>query len=224
MKSKSVSTRPASLQPQPLAAYLAGAVGSTFLVSAPQAEAAVTSVTFDFGSVLSDGVLGTYFRNSYTTPSLGGLFAVGHSNIGLGNAAASTHDYSGSYHNAEFSSGYGTARFFASGTVIGNGLNGAIGCGYFGYSNPTYSNLNITSNQLNKNIGFKTTTGNWGWANVSWDATAKALTINSAYVESVANTPITVGDIGAVPEPSSALLALAGLGTAALHRRRKQAA
>jgi MYXO-CTERM domain-containing protein len=59
---------------------------------------------------------------------------------------------------------------------------------------------------------------------VSWDATAKALTINSAYVESVANTPITVGDIGAVPEPSSALLALAGVGAAALRRRRKQAA
>ena len=222
MKSKSVSTRPASLQPQPLAAYLAGAVGSTFLVSAPQAEAAVTSVTFDFGSVLSDGVLGTDFRDSYTTPSLGGLFAVGHSNIGLGNAGASAYDFvSGSYHNAEFDSYYGTARFFASGTVIGNGLNGAIGCSYFGYSNPNFPNLNITSNQLNKNIGFKTTTGNWGWANVSWDATAKALTINSAYVESEPNTPIT---ITAVPEPSSALLALAGLGTAALHRRRKQAA
>jgi len=37
----------------PLAAYLTGAVGSTFLVSAPQAEAAVTSVTFGFGSVFN---------------------------------------------------------------------------------------------------------------------------------------------------------------------------
>ena len=65
---------------------------------------------------------------------------------------------------------------------------------------------------------------NWGWANVSWNASAKALTINSAYVESVAGTPITVGNIGAVPEPSRALLALAGFGAVALRRRRKQAA
>jgi hypothetical protein len=47
----SPSSRPVSLQPLPLAAYLTGTVGSTFFVSAPQAEAAVTSVTFGFGSV-----------------------------------------------------------------------------------------------------------------------------------------------------------------------------
>ena len=84
--------------------------------------------------------------------------------------------------------------------------------------------LTFTTNELNKNIGFQTSTGNWGWANVSWNASAKALTFHSAYVESVAGNTITVGNIGAVPEPSRALLALAGLGAAALRRRRKQAA
>jgi len=220
LNSKSPSKRPASLQTLPLAVYLTGAVGSTFLVSAPQAEAAVTSVTFGFGSVLENTDSIGIFP---TTPNLGGLFAAG---VPLGGVTAILVGnipsyYSRLYHNGEGDSSYGTARFFASGTVIGNGLNGPLGGGYF--SSPQ-AQVTIPSDQLNKNIGFHTSTNNFGWANVSWDATAKALTFHSAYVESVAGNTITVGDIGAVPEPSRALLALAGLGAAALRRRRKQAA
>ena len=117
----------------------------------------------------------------------------------------------------------GTASFFANGTVIGAGGNGYLGSGYFQREDGA-TGMDFTSDQINKNIGFMTTTQNWGWANVSWNETAKALTINSAYVQSTPNTSITVGDVGAVPEPSRALLALAGLGGVALHRRRKQAA
>jgi hypothetical protein len=222
MKSKSVSTRPASLQPLPLAVYLTGAVGSTFLVSAPQAEAAVTSVTFGFGSVLNTA---DYTGIRATTPFLGGMYTTSkftndNPHISFGYVLGSIFPRGGAYHQAEISSFQGTPQFFASGTVIGNGLNGSIGEAYFSSNS---SILNIPSDQLNKNIAFKTSGDYWGWANVSWDATAKALTINSAYIESDYG-PITVGDIGAVPEPSSALLALAGLGTAALRRRRKQAA
>ena len=209
----------------PLAAYLTGAVGSTFLISAPQAEAAVTSVTFGFGSVLdsSDG-----FNTSPTAPDLGILVGAGSpvsERIIVGYGYPTT---GRAYHNASRDPNNGIASFFASGTVIGNGLNGALGASYFNYLNPYNadfnSKLSIPTDQLNKNIGFKTSTGNWGWANVSWNATTKELTINSAYVESVVGNTITVGDVGAVPEPSRALLALAGFGAVALRRRRKQAA
>jgi len=213
-----------------LAVYLTGAVGSTFLVSAPQAEAAVTSVTFGFGSVLraSDNF---YSLATSTTPNLGTFFAIGRTSPGdqfmpppfnapsyavfLGAGGS----FGSFYHQGNAS--YGKATFLNSGTIIGAGGNGNLGQATFAEDRP---HLNFATNELNKNIGFQTSTSNWGWANVSWDATAKALTFNSAYVESVAGNTITVGDIGAVPEPSRALLALAGLGAAALRRRRKQAA
>ena len=218
---KSKSSLPVSLQPMPLAAYLTGAVGSTFLISAPQAEAAVTSVTFGFGSVLNSSYGYSQFQ---TTPNLGTLpgyadrgfviLGIGMSPLGVYNQGVN-----GPYGAA------GAAKFLANDTVVGNGNNGGFGGAFF--SQPgTGSPYDIPTDQLNKNIGFRTSTGNWGWANVSWDATNKALTFNSAYVESVPGNTITVGDTGisAVPEPSRALLALAGLGGVALRRRRKQAA
>ena len=152
--------------------------------------------------------------------------AVGDSSmVSVGHPAGGFAPFSGAYHQDQGNSGaFGTASFFASGTVICNDLNSALGIGYLRSSTNGNSIYSIPFDQLNKNFGFKTSTNNWGWVNVSWDATAKALTFNSAYIESVAGNTITVGDIGAVPEPSRALLALAGLGAAAPRRRRKQAA
>lgn len=115
-----------------------------------------------------------------------------------------------------YNTSVGLARFFANGTVIGGGANGTLGSAHFNQG--FIPARTFTTDQLNQNIAFKTTNNNWGWANVSWTVATKTLVINEAWVESVANTPITI------PEPSRALLALAGLGGVALSRRRKQAA
>lgn len=217
------TTAPVSCQPLTLATYLTGLVGGSFLIAAPQAEAAVTAVTFGFGSeyTSTDGSNNTWSVD----PGQGTL-------IGYANASA-THlwlgynpasRYGSVYHNGSFSGLRGLPTFFANGTVIGLGGNGSIGLAYFQNSmNP--SRGDFTSDQLNKNIAFITSTHKWGWANVSWTEATSTLVINSAYVESIANAPITVGDTGisAAPEPSRALLALAGLGGVALRRRRKQA-
>lgn len=196
-----------------MAGYLAGAAGTAALLGAPQAEAAVTAVTFSFGTELNvaDGP-GHNFVN-------GGSFGTIYS------AISSFYFYFGQfgggsqvYRTAGFN---GRAVFFSGGTIIGGGGNGALGAAFFQEYDPS---LDFTSDQLNKNIAFKTSTNNWGWANVDWIEATKTLEINSAYVESIAGNTITVGDVGAVPEPSRALLALAGFGAVTLRRRRKQAA
>ena len=214
--------RNGSLKPNQITGYLAGAVGTAALLGVPQAEAAVTAVTFGFGSeyTSTDGTNNTWSVN----PGQGTL-------IGYANASA-THlwlgynpasRYGSVYHNGSFSGLRGLPTFFADGTVIGRGGNGSVGLAYFQNSmNP--SRGDFTSDQLNKNIAFITSTHKWGWANVSWTEATSTLVINSAYVESIADAPITVGDVGAAPEPSRALLALAGLGGVALRRRRKLAA
>ncbi|MBN8420155.1 MAG: PEP-CTERM sorting domain-containing protein [Verrucomicrobia bacterium] len=233
MKTTISPVSPASRHSASLAAYVTGVVGGTLLFSAPQAEAAVTAVSFGFGSVLdiTDG-------SSYTTPTTPNFgtiprwvsyssgfmdmpgqhtFRVGESFSQYGHLYQQEVVASGSF-------GTGLVSFLADGAVVGGGGNGSLGMAYF--ANTNNPSRDLPTDQLNQNIGFQTTTGNWGWANVSWDATAKALTFNSAYVESVAGNTITVGDTGisAAPEPSRALLALAGLGGVALRRRRKQVA
>ena len=205
--------RQGSLKPSQLTCYLAGAVGTAALLGAPQVEAAVTAVTFGFGPQLTvaDG-----YDSWATSPFFGTLFGNAQpTSLALGTF---TGDVGAVYHTSSYNSYAGTARFFANGTVIGAGGNGNKGYAFF--QNDSAASVDFTSDQLNKNIGFLTTTNNWGWANVSWTEATKTLAINSAFVESDPFTPITIP--GAVPEPSRALLALAGLSGVALRRRRKQ--
>lgn len=224
----SKSALPVSLRPVRLATYLTGAVGSSFLFGASQAEAAITSITFGFGSVLNlnSNLPGV---DTPTTPSFGSMYV--YANIYTGNGPAlpfltigdDSLKNKGSFYFQnllEPDSFYGTAKFLANGTVVGNQENGQLGQAGFITPDPAFQ---INTNQTNKNLGFLTSSGNWGWANVSWDATTKELTFHSAFVESVAGDPITINNPSQVPEPSRALLALAGLGAATLRRRRKKA-
>jgi MYXO-CTERM domain-containing protein len=209
-----------------LATYLTGAVGSSFLLGASQAEAAVTSITFGFGSVLNlnSNLSGVY---SPITPNFGSMYV--YANIYNNGAttmpfiaigADSVKNQGAFYFQnlVEADSFYGLPKFLANGTVVGNGGNGQLG--QVGFETPLGPDFQVNTNQTNKNLGFKTSNGNWGWANVSWNATTEELVFHSAFVESDVGVPIVV----AAPEPSRALLALAGLGAAALRRRRKKAA
>jgi MYXO-CTERM domain-containing protein len=220
---QSKSSLPVSIRPVRLATYLTGAVGSSFLIGAPQAEAAVTSITFGFGSVLNlnSNLAGV---DTPTTPSFGSMYVYAN----IYNDGSTTFPFlflgddstkgKGSFYFQnllEPDSFYGSAKFLADGTIVGNQENGQLGQASFVSPDP---NFQINTNQTNKNIGFLTSAGNWGWANVSWNAATKQLTFHSAHVESVAGNPIMI------PEPSRALLALAGLGVAGLRRRRKQTA
>ena len=227
---KTTTTRK-SLKPSHMTGYLTGAVGTAALLNAAQADAAVTAVNFGFGSVINMssgnfGYAGTPV-NGVSTGSYGRIFAFGRNNgsgtsVGLGGFGM----------GGLYSDSNRRAAFFNDGTVIGGGANGsASNVGYFykfnGYPNYSIDSLkSFTTYQTNQNIAFRTNANNFGWANVSWDAGSKALTVNSAYVNSTAGDTITVGDTGvsAAPEPSRALLALAGLAGVALRRRRKQAA
>jgi len=223
------STFPVSLHPMPLAAYLTGAVGSSFLVSAPQAEAAVTSVTF--GSVFDGGSGSGYFLSTPYVGQLGGYAGGGFVVLGFGPAGGYVYNQNQFDYKGYMGLSRGTPTVFGFGSVIGSGDYGALGKCYF--SNPNNAALTVSMDGLNWNIGFQTKNGNWGWASVNWNAAGTVLTFNRAYVESVLGKTIVVGadgisaapdGISAAPEPSRALLGLAGLAGVALRRRRKQVA
>lgn len=197
-----------------LTAYLAGAAGFTAALAAPQADAAVTAVTFGFGPTFTaaDSVYDDFW-------SVGGfgMLAGFSDGISVYLGANPTGNRGSVYQTDSYLATQGLAKFFPNGTVIGNSLNGALGAAFW---NATYvPSIDFTSDQLNKNIGFKTNTNNWGYANVSWTEATKVLAINSAFVESVPNTPITI-----VPEPGVASLLVLGAVAAARGRRRQKTA
>jgi hypothetical protein len=66
-------------------------------------------------------------------------------------------------------------------------------------------------------LGFKTSTGYYGWVDVSWDLDNTTMVFHSAYLETEKGAGIT---IGAVPEPTSIGLVLLGA-TGLLTRRRR---
>lgn len=205
-----------------LSIYLTGAAGTATLLTVSQADGAVVASNF---APLN---LGRYsYRQTLsfgTNGSLATLFNSRRESIGGYPADGTVYNSQLWY---QYGAYFGKASFFANGTVIGNGNNGGLGYAFFysGLNNIPNSDLTIPTD-ITGNIAFKTSSGHYGWANVSWERFNKSLTINSAYVESVAGATITVGDTGvsAAPEPGRALLALAGLAGVGMRRRRRQVA
>jgi hypothetical protein len=237
MNSKAPSKRPASLQPLPLAVYLTGAVGSTFLICAPEAHSAIVywnpadqtatptgaSYVFDMltGNVTSSVSSSTYgflFLNRTPSPdNYPSLFSTT-SLPGGQLALLGVEPFNGAYNLQKIS--YGTS--------IGSDGNWGGNQTDFDFSSrPQYqwnTNLDGTTGYVGLRFNISSAT-HYGWARFTYDdATTGNLTLNDFAYENTAGASIAAGNIGAVPEPSRALLALAGLGAAALRRRRKQAA
>ena len=111
MTSRTTTPKPLAAASSPrVAAYLAGAVGTAALLSAPQAEAAVTAVTFGFGNTLDVGESGVFSVGSFGT-----LYA---SNIAQYQVAIGDTSFSaggGVYHSSNY------IRFFLTGVPSGAG-------------------------------------------------------------------------------------------------------
>ena len=72
-------------------------------------------------------------------------------------------------------------------------------------------------------MGFRTSQNNYGWLEVTWQASSSEFQILSGAYESTPNVAVLAGAAAAVPEPSTCAMALAGLacGGYSLFRRRR---
>lgn len=123
---------------------------------------------------------------------------------------------------------------FASGNIISNAVGGWTGNGGFvRYELSNAGTLGYWASNEQAFGAFRLPAGGgaykYGWIRLQWIDTDSDGYVNThraidwAY-ESSPNTAIQAGDTGPVPEPSRALLALAGAGAACLRRKRKQQA
>lgn len=130
----------------------------------------------------------------------------------------------------------GNLRKLASGNVISGGLAGwmtGFGLVRQAFYSTSYGGTGNWSLSNQTGFGaFRLNTGfgnyRYGWVRLKWTDSADInphpnalIAVDWAY-ESTINAPIQAGNTGApIPEPSRALLALAGAGAAFLRRRRK---
>lgn len=102
-------------------------------------------------------------------------------------------------------------EFLPYGTEFGPADDGHLGWSYLFYASG--SSLSTSDGYM----AFKTATGYYGYADVSWDLEDTTLIFHSAYLESEQGVGIT---IGAVPEPATTSLGLLGIGGFLVRRRR----
>jgi hypothetical protein len=87
------------------------------------------------------------------------------------------------------------------------------------YSTGSFTSPDFTSDNY---LGFKTQAGNYGWLNTTWTASTGQFQVLGGAYESVVGADI-VTPVAAVPEPSTCVMALAGLacGGFVVFRRRR---
>ena len=230
-------TSPESLLTRKLAGYLAGVAGTAAVLAAPQAQAAV--IYWDNADIFAPVGVGFTFEpvtgliggavNGYTTP-VGGFT--------VWNYSANYIQLTGDAKNPAVGTlaGPNATSNLALGTTIGSASVFA-GSGpypyfmYFDKSNAAGFPWNTEADGTTGYVGLKFEIGvntHYGWARFTYDdLTTGNITLHDFAYENVAGQSILAGDTGpaaAAPEPSRALLALAGLCGVALRRRRKQAA
>ena len=198
-----------------LGAYLAtGISASTVAIS--NSDAAVVNIDIGPTGFNIDGINGGLSSNtrafiSQFPASGGGTLAVWNYDqlMGLSGYAGFKFATNG---------GYSSPRNFAVNSSIDSSASFTAGVNYSTFR--TYLGISPKFGP-GSYMGFKTATGNYGWLEVIWDGKASQFEILSAAYESTPGTAILAG---AVPEPSSSLLALVAGGAALTRRRRQRAA
>jgi MYXO-CTERM domain-containing protein len=220
-------TRQRSLKAPQLTGYFAGAVGTAALLGAPQTQAAVvywdptdrvaTPTNQGFNFDMLTGVVRTAIaRGDYTATS----FAVWNFN---------SPDYNQITDGRRVVTENWRISNLTLGTTIGSASTFPVvtepNFDYKGSASyPWNTELDGTTGFVG--LQFDDSGTHYGWARFTYDdATTGNITLHDFAYESVAGQSITAGaGIAAAPEPSRALLALAGFGAVALRRRRKLAA
>ena len=213
-----------------LAAYLAAGVGAS-LVGTPDAEAAVVTIDLtNVGGLNITGVNAGLSRGGFHSilnwigPGTGGTIEL-FNNTNGGNYYLTGIGGGGALEFAVCSS-YASPFNFGAGTTIGPSTPVSYYSPQdtaFKYSNSsgTYTSPNFGAGSF---MGFRFASGldfNYGYLEVTWDASTAVFQILSGAYESTVNTAIAAG---ATPVPAPSALALLALGGGAFRRARARAA
>jgi hypothetical protein len=200
-----------------LAGYLAAGVGTGIVGTAP-ADAGVVLIDigpsgFNIGGI-NAGLIngGVTSKNNFPLSGAGRLYLSNNYNSRWGLAGANSLAFAASSIQASPSK-------FTAGETISGSTTFQLNSSYL----PAFRTYYSVSPDFGAGsyMGFRTAQNNYGWLEVTWNATSNQFQILSGAYESTANTPITAG---VVPEPTTISLtgvAALALGAGAIRRARK---